>query len=47
MYMQQIGNADEDLKRVVAYDLKDAWRKNNYEQIVFSTEFSSPARRIV
>ena len=47
MYVQQIGNGDEDLKRVVAYDLKDAWRKNNYEHIVFSTEFSSPGRRIV
>lgn len=45
MYVQQIGNADEDQKRVVAYDLKDAWKKNNYEHILFSTEFSSPARR--
>lgn len=44
MYVQQIGNADEDLKRVVA-PLKDAWRKNNYEHILFSTEFSSPTRR--
>jgi hypothetical protein len=45
MYIQQIGNADEDLKRVVSYDLKDAYKKNNYEHILFSTEFSSPQRR--
>lgn len=40
-HVQRIGNALADQERVVNYDLKDAWRRGNYENIIFSDEFSS------
>jgi hypothetical protein len=40
-HVQRIGNALADQERVVKYDLKDAWMRGNYENIIFSNEFSS------
>ncbi len=41
LYVQRIANTAEDLKRVVAYDTKDIWKQNNFDNLFFSTEFSS------
>ncbi len=41
LFVQRIGNAEADVKRVVSYDLKHVWKQDNFDNIIFSTEFSS------
>jgi hypothetical protein len=41
LFVQRIGNTAADLERVVAYDIKDIWKSNNFDNVIFSNEFAS------
>lgn len=41
LFVQRIEDTTEDRRKVIAYDLKDAWQKNTLPNIIVSTEFSN------
>ncbi|MEN3372009.1 hypothetical protein [Dechloromonas sp. ZS-1] len=40
LYVQRIGNDESDLQRVISYDLKDIWKRGNYDNFIISSEFA-------
>lgn len=45
LFVQRITETQDDLIRVVKYDLKDIWKGGGYEQMIFSTEFNQSTER--
>jgi hypothetical protein len=41
LHVQRIGDTNEDRRKVIGYDLKDAWQKDTLPSIIFSSEFSN------
>jgi len=39
LYIQSIGDTSNDRRKVIGYDLKDAWKNDCHENIIFSSEF--------
>lgn len=40
IFIQSIGNTAEDKRKVIGYDLKEAWQQNCHSNIILSSEFS-------
>jgi hypothetical protein len=43
LFVQVIGDTEADRKRVIEYDLKEAWQQNCHSNIILSSEFSGQA----
>lgn len=43
LFIQVIGDTEADRKRVIEYDLKEAWQQNCHSNIILSSEFSGRA----
>jgi hypothetical protein len=41
LFIQLIGDTQEDERKVIGYDLKDTWKTDCHANIIFSSEFST------
>jgi len=47
LFIQTIGDSEADRKKVIEYDLKEAWQQNCHANIILSSEFSGQNESLI